>query len=173
MVATIEPWVVFILFGVILLFILLLPKETFGAISAILNHMTSTDFIGANVTTLDPEMVRAEKVRVLQVVLQHLRSGKQKYVCFAITSIMGATVESSVRYRYVQAACGELVEYVHSALGDHTSLDSWIAETHPEFRQEMVNATRTEYVTKMETTRIAWVEWMIEQLQNEDNSIRG
>lgn len=173
MVTTVEPWVVFILFGVILLFILLLPKETFGAISAILNRMTKTDFIGANVTILGPQLVRAEKVRLLQIVLKYLRSGAQKYVCFAVTSAMGSESPYSVRYRYVQEAGGQLVEYIHEALGEYTSLDAWIEQNHPEVYEEMISASRVEYATKMEATRIAWVEWMIEQLQNEDNAVRS
>lgn len=80
--------------------------------------------------------------------------GKRIYICHAITL-------ASIELNMTRAAV-ELKSLIAGRLGSVITLDSWIALHHPALVNDLTY-TDTEYNRKMQATRHAWINSLIEE----------
>ena len=106
---------------------------------------------------LSPKELRL-LIRLLKMARLRVKSSSYEFLCFAIR---GAATE----YGYLECwhAAAYLSDWVHKMIGDSGTLDSWLYTHH--------RLPSLGYPDRTRKTRIAWVSWMIQQLQEEINNV--
>jgi hypothetical protein len=94
------------------------------------------------------------KIRILRQARELIESGEENFVCLAI--------EYAAKRLERISAGAELVAWVESMLGDSGTLSGWIRSNRPEL---WFSATCDERIRLLRVTRLAWIDWMISELE--------
>jgi hypothetical protein len=81
--------------------------------------------------------------------------GKYYYICWAIDEVERCPAYDRVRVK----------EYIGGLLGADATLEGWLEHTQKGFGNWWSQMTCEEYRTELQTTRLAWMDWMIQQYE--------
>lgn len=99
------------------------------------------------------------QIEILRRILNLLRTNQVTYICTALTQHQSQ--------EYLEA-CAHLDRWIKSMLAPHQFLENWLIQNNHVAFQDFNKFTdlSTDYPDRLRATRIAWVEWMISQLEN-------
>ncbi len=123
-----------------------------------LTHTTSKCY---TVCIEDKHMKPSE---VLKKAAERIRNHEERYICFAIKTVCGFykafTPGWRGFYREHRAAMETTLGHIRNLLGNHTSLEHWLAERFPEHKDNLIK--HRDWVNQpLRETRLAWIDDMI------------
>ena len=87
------------------------------------------------------------KIKLLKAARQKIKSGKHRFICAALRNVNDG--EDSPE-------CDYLITWIKEMLGSSYTLDSWLLQEH---------GIPYSYSRKYRQTRLAWIDWMIKELE--------
>lgn len=101
-------------------------------------------------------MKPADAIAVLRRARYLFEKGRQVRVCFAID-------EAGRQVRKKRVA-NHLRKWVGASLGNHSCYEDWLIRHHPEFAASK-DIKSWDHAEKLRPGRIAWIDWMISELE--------
>lgn len=108
-------------------------------------------------------------IEILKGARALIKSGRESYICSAISCIEASYNADRLR------------EWIHKMLGQrHETLGSWMYEHEKEYRKAMSSRRifseksfkqRDLVAKKLRKTRLAWIDWMIEEIKRNGGRI--
>jgi hypothetical protein len=115
---------------------------------------------------------------VLRLAREYIESGKKRYLCESINAVYRDNVEQIESYfvrSLLMEYTGRLTDWIDDMLTEeHAYLEGWLITNCKEYRvmwtgrwDDMPTEERADVFAKLKTTRLAWIDWMIAELEKE------
>lgn len=112
------------------------------------------------------------KIKLLQSAKKYLKESYTSGICGALNNAVlrknGYSYDNSKEW----TACRELKNYISRTLGKHGWYSSWVRD-NCEKANFQYNSSSTKFNKQVKKSRKAWVDWMINCLQEDIDKLKG